>query len=436
LDQGRGNLDRPIPPDHPTRQRQAMGSGASAKCIATVTAASEQELHMFVDAMPESSRTRLTEALAASSLPSVGADATAASDSASTAGHGGNAAAAVTGTHGAGDGIGGGGCDVGGADDIPTEWGWPAEPHDASFLRQYVLAYTKASQQEEWDKALQARSVGGSFEDHLAEKAFVNLLLNKEGTGEEKEGQAHKGIDINAYEKGKWYRFLNAKGDCNVYIHNYTCDVTATKPDSFTEMTPEEKDRLKKLGVYIKDLPDHMAKVYDKQQQIPIVFGSKDCCEALKTFAEYAKEWQLLDVTKLRRVNEKALEESRRAIVNAMKWGKWLMVYLGDHIPELGEKICTTKNRDKFPIGLWQHGGLNNGMVKEKIYREDDKEGGMYVVREGFRVCVVLMYDSLVYEHSSMRKDDMNTKIPNFHYMEQMRCFTDQDIKKILAASG
>ena len=37
----------------------------------------------------------------------------------------------------------------------------------------------------------------------------------QEGTGEAKKD---RGIDPHAYEKGKWYRFLNYKGDCYVHL--------------------------------------------------------------------------------------------------------------------------------------------------------------------------------------------------------------------------
>jgi len=317
-------------------------------------------------------------------------------------------------------------------DEIPAEWNWPKEPYNTCYLKQYVLRYTQATKQEQWDEALAARSVGGSFEDHLVEKAFANLLLNKEGTGEEKEGQGHRGIDPNAYKKGKWYRFLNAKGDCNVYIHNYTLDVTSSRPDNNAELSAEEQALLKKLGVYIKELPEHLIKIYDKQKQIPLIFASQGTCEALKVFTQYAKDWQLLDCKDLKRVNAKALEDSRQAIVNAMKLGKWLCIYLGDHIPDLQEKICTTKNRDTFPFAIWNYGGVCADMVKDKIYRDGDKEGGQMVVRDGFRICVVLMYDSMVFEMSSMRKEELPSKIPNFDHMEQVRCYSDDDVDKLL----
>merc|ERR1712232_100752 len=222
-------------------------------------------------------------------------------------------------------------------------------------------------------------------------------------------------------------------GDCYVFIHNYTRDITATKPENFTELSDEEKKRLKKLGTFIKEIPDLLNKIYDKEEKIPIVFGSQETCEALKTFAVYAAEWQLLDCTKLKRVNAKALEESRVAIVNSMKEGKTLCIYLGDDIPDLQEKICISKNRDTFPMAIWQYGAMDNDMVKEKIYREADKEANQYVVREGFRVCCVLMYDNFGYDMSSMRKAEVPNRIPNFNHMEQVRCYVESDVKKILA---
>lgn len=97
------------------------------------------------------------------------------------------------------------------SEEIPAAWGWPKEPLDPEALRLHVLEVTKPTQQEAWDDALAARSIDGKKEDFVEEKAFANLLLNKEGTGEQKKD---RGIDHHAYEKGKWYRFLNFKGDC------------------------------------------------------------------------------------------------------------------------------------------------------------------------------------------------------------------------------
>ena len=149
------------------------------------------------------------------------------------------------------------------AEEIPAAWGWPKEPHDPEALRLHVLEQTKPTQQEAWDEALAARSIDGKKEDFVEEKAFANLLLNKEGTGDAKKD---RGIDHHAYEKGKWYRFLNFKGDCYVYVHNYTRDITASRPDNFAELSEEEKALIKKLGVYIKELPAEIERVYNREK--------------------------------------------------------------------------------------------------------------------------------------------------------------------------
>lgn len=317
-------------------------------------------------------------------------------------------------------------------DEIPEEWGWPKIPYEPEDLKEFVHVATQATHQEQWDAQLEARALDSKLEDHIAEKAFANLLLNKEGTGDAKDSVHHLGIDPNCYKKGRWYRYLNHSGECYVYVHNYTRAITASRPDNFKDLTEEEKARVAKLGVYIKELPREIERIYDNQNAIPIIYGSEETCEALKLYFLYDKGGQLLDATKLKRVNAGALEESRRAIVNALNLGKTLCVYLGDNVPDFAEKICISKYKDSFPIGVFRHGGLDSDSVREKFYRDEDKEAGQCVVRPGFRVCVVIMYDGMNYEMSSMRKDELPTKIPDFGLMHQVRCYNDADKQKIL----
>mmetsp|Transcript_106288 Transcript_106288/g.342888 ORF Transcript_106288/g.342888 Transcript_106288/m.342888 type:complete len:334 (-) Transcript_106288:164-1165(-) len=317
-------------------------------------------------------------------------------------------------------------------DTIPEDWGWPKTPYEPDVLREYVRTVTQPTQQEKWDSQLEARAIDSKLEDHIAEKAFANLMLNKEGTGEAKDSNHHRGIDPNAYKKGRWYRFLNHKGDCYVYVHNYTRDVTATRPENFADLTDEEKKQLDKLGVFIMELPRAIERVYDNQKAIPIIYGSQETCEALKQFFVYDKGGQLLDATKLKRVNAGALEDCRRAIVNALTLGKTLCVYLGDVVPDFAEKVCTGKNREFFPQGVFRHGGLESEMTRDKIYRDADREAGACVVRPGFRVCVVVMYDNMGLEMSSMRTEELPAKIPDFALMQQVRCYCQEDKKKFL----
>jgi hypothetical protein len=50
-------------------------------------------------------------------------------------------------------------------------------------------------------------------------------------------------------------------------VHNYTRDITATRPENFTDLTDEEKKRLRKLGTYIKELPREIERIYDRSKE-------------------------------------------------------------------------------------------------------------------------------------------------------------------------
>lgn len=316
------------------------------------------------------------------------------------------------------------------AAEIPSAWRWPKEPFDPEALRVYVLDATKPTQQEAWDDALAARSIDGKKEDFVEEKAFANLLLNKEGTGEQRKDC---GIDPHAYEKGKWYRFLNFKGDCYVYVHNYTRDIIATRPENFAELSEEEKALIKKLGTYIKELPTEIDRIYTKEKAIPVIYGSQSSCEAMKTFFYYDKHSTLLDASKLKRVNSGALEDCRRAMVWSMKLGTTLCIYCGDVMPDFLEKICISKYKDLFPLSLFMYGGMENDLVREKIFRDDEKEGGQCPIRPGFMVCIMIMYDTMGLQMSSMRKEEIAGKIPEFGRMQEIRTYNDDDRIKALA---
>ncbi|CAE7931666.1 CDC2 [Symbiodinium necroappetens] len=367
-----------------------MGAGASTELSARLGAASSEDVRELLAALPPAEGQKVAEAIQVSSAEPKAA---------------------------------------GEEDEIPPSWGWPKEPYDPEALRLYVLEATKPTQQESWDEALAARSIDGKKEDFVEEKAFANLLLNKEGTGEAKKD---RGIDPHAYEKGKWYRFLNYKGDCYVYVHNHTRDITATRPENFAELTEEEKALIKKLGTYIKEVPVEIERVYTKEKAIPILYGSQTSCEAMKTFFYYNKNSTLLDATKLKRVNAGALEECRRAMVWSMKLGTTLCIYCGDILPDFQEKICISKYKDTFPLSLFMYGGMENELVRERLFRDDEKEGGQCPVRPGFMVCIMLMYDTMGLAMSSFRAEEIRGKIPEYDRMVQIRIYNDDDRLKAL----
>merc|ERR1711879_326585 len=153
-----------------------------------------------------------------------------------------------------------------------------------------------------------------------------------------------------------------------------------------------------------------------------------------KTFFMHDGHGELCDTTKLKRINTKTLEECRSAIVNAMKLGKWLCVYLGDHITDFKNKVFAPKNKNTFPEAVFRYGGLEAAHIKEQIYSESDKESGLCVVRAGFKVCLLVMYDSLNFAMSSFGKEAIQN-IPFVADMEEVRTYSAED-KQIFLASA
>eukprot|EP00746_Dinoflagellata_sp_MGD_P087382 gnl/MRDRNA2_/MRDRNA2_34662_c0_seq1.p1 gnl/MRDRNA2_/MRDRNA2_34662_c0~~gnl/MRDRNA2_/MRDRNA2_34662_c0_seq1.p1 ORF type:complete len:361 (+),score=72.08 gnl/MRDRNA2_/MRDRNA2_34662_c0_seq1:109-1083(+) len=314
-------------------------------------------------------------------------------------------------------------------EEILEEWGWPKEPFEPEDLMEYVKEATKTTKQEAYAAAVAEKNRAENEYVHL-NKVFASVCVNQDGTGDEISMSDH-GIDPNAFKAGKWYSFLNANEDCWVYVHNYTRNVTATKPPNFKELTEAEKKRLKALGTYIKELPNKIEKVYLKQKSIPLILASQETCDALKKFFVYDAYGELCDTTRLKRMNAKALEECRIAIVNAMKFGKWLCVYLGDHICDFQGKVCVSKNKNTFPDAVFRYGALEANAVKELIYREEDRESGQCVVRPGFKVCLVVMYDSINFDMSSFGKEQLRN-VPYLDHMEEVRTYNADDKKKFL----
>eukprot|EP00438_Fugacium_kawagutii_P020536 Skav202300 [mRNA] locus=scaffold60:57964:60804:+ [translate_table: standard] len=141
----------------------------------------------------------------------------------------------------------------------------------------------------------------------------------------------------------------------------------------------------------------------------------------MKTFFYYNKNSTLLDASKLKRVNSGALEDCRRAMVWSMKLGTTLCIYCGDVLPDFLEKICISKYKDTFPLSLFMYGGMENDMVREKIFRDDEKEGGQCPIRPGFMVCIMIMYDTMGLQMSSMRKEELVGQWQSLHEILVMR---------------
>mmetsp|Transcript_74682 Transcript_74682/g.211271 ORF Transcript_74682/g.211271 Transcript_74682/m.211271 type:complete len:309 (-) Transcript_74682:31-957(-) len=292
-------------------------------------------------------------------------------------------------------------------EEVPESFGWPKEPYVREALAFYVDEFCKRADAEssEMSAGVQVMKL-----DYVA------------------------GADPNSYKAGEWYNVMNHRGDCVLYVHNYTRDITAVRPPNFKGITEEERRVIARLGTFIQDLSSELDKVYRVQKALPLVMASEETCDALRNFAVWDAKSTLLDATKLRRVNPAVLEESRKSIVYAMKEGTTLWVWLGDNdMPFFETKICTSKNRDKVPLGLFMHGGLESDVVKDKIYTEDDKSDGACKVKPDFKVVFLAMYDNFMHEMSGIQLAALQERVPYFEYLQKVKCYSEGDKLKLLA---
>jgi len=191
------------------------------------------------------------------------------------------------------------------------------------------------------------------------------------------------------------------------------------------EHTLEELEQERKRGIPLQLLEDELMRARCKKK-IVCMLGTEQTAEKIWTFFKYrgfvvdGKAMASLPVLRSKARLEILLEEARRAIVNAAKQGQVCLIHLGSCIPPFNDKICAYANY--FPPEVFHFGQLK-GSVLNKLYREEDKEAGQCVVRDGFQVVVNLALDGdFSMEMSSMQKAEVQEKIPGFEGFYILRC--------------
>ncbi|CAD7931114.1 unnamed protein product [Amoebophrya sp. A25] len=282
--------------------------------------------------------------------------------------------------------------------------------YTADELEEYVKMETRAiAEKQDASKMAFKRENKGNTDD-VERELF-------DGTAKEVQG----GVRPESFKTGRWYKFLNFDQSCFVYVHNLTRDITAVRPENFTEPTAEELERERKKGLPLQLLEPELAKCYSRKK-IPVVYCNEQTQEKIRTFMSYGRG-HVVETGLLTRISEFALEKARQEIVNAMRYGKYLVIEIPGKVCDFQEKVCVRKWEAFFPVELFTFRGCDdNNSVKKKIYRPDDIEANQCVVRKGFQVILTLAYDSQNFAMSSMRMDELRNKVPNFDLMEVVRC--------------
>uniref|UniRef100_A0A0G4HPF3 Uncharacterized protein n=1 Tax=Chromera velia CCMP2878 TaxID=1169474 RepID=A0A0G4HPF3_9ALVE len=289
---------------------------------------------------------------------------------------------------------------------------------DKEYTKEELEAVVKGLSGLQVDTNDYSKSLGGSKQMAQNEKEFADMA--KMG-GKEDGATQQGGVSEKSLKCGKWYKFLNAQGTCFLYIHNITKDITSIRPENY-EDEPEEKSAAKEekkesneAKVPLKEIEAALEKA-KAAGKIPLLQCDEATHEALLTFFKYKgvvmdTRALALGAVKTGIKYDDAMESSRKAIVHAMKEGKRLLVDLGADVAEFKTKICTMKTRDKFPSQLFTFGRVaGSRMVYEKIYKDEDKEGGQCGVRDGFETVVSVL--------ESVPLTALQEKLPDFDKME------------------
>uniref|UniRef100_A0A7S4U6F0 Uncharacterized protein n=1 Tax=Guillardia theta TaxID=55529 RepID=A0A7S4U6F0_GUITH len=254
-----------------------------------------------------------------------------------------------------------------------------------------------------------AKGIGGSKEDHIAEKVAGEVLRSAGSQPSDEAGkesnttlfekwiygtsaaakEALKGKaapPAGEYSKGRWIRTLNNQGTCYLYIHTSTYQMQGTRPEDFVDDGKQEEaeDPYENFpSCYKDDMDDAIAKLW-KSGKVPLLLccGDQGYDEVKKLLTSSPKN-QLLDVapfvkgviaTKIKFADH--VETARKLAVQAMKAGGILVIDLSTiGSPNWKEKICQVEEYKKsFPIWVLDPNAHKEVDKHGQIFRKEEKK--------------------------------------------------------------
>ncbi|CAD7948322.1 unnamed protein product [Amoebophrya sp. A120] len=223
--------------------------------------------------------------------------------------------------------------------------------YDADELESYVREKTRIAAEKG-----QKNAIATVKEEKGAEGALERSLMD----GDQFQTEiAEKGVQPESFKTGRWYKFLNFSGTCYVYVHNLTRDITAVRPENFTEPTAEELEQERKKGLPLTlVIPAELDKI-GSRKKIPLVFCTEETQEKIRTFMSYGRG-HVVETGMLKRISEFGMEHARKAIVNAMRYGMYLVIEIPLHICDFRDKVCIRKWEGYFPIELFTFKGCDD----------------------------------------------------------------------------
>lgn len=202
---------------------------------------------------------------------------------------------------------------------------------------------------------------------------------------------------------GKWVKLLGGTG-CFIWVHSLTHESVAMRPHDYEDEAAAEVVEVDVAsGLYkceMTELVDELNRTIDDEKMTPLLVDNSDDGRVAAFFSYNGIVCDIsglgLPLQQQRKAKIKPkteMEKLRQASVNAIKAGSTLAVCLGNIDNAVSfESLC---KRDTFPIEMFQEAGkkiLTPSFPTPrcaKMYKEEDKEGGVVTFRDKFRMVLI-----------------------------------------------
>ncbi|KAG1671552.1 hypothetical protein FOA52_011274 [Chlamydomonas sp. UWO 241] len=135
--------------------------------------------------------------------------------------------------------------------------------------------------------------------------------------------------------------------------------------------------------IYLPDLSAALLRS-NERSRVPLLLDTT-AERSVDTFLAYQRT-QAVDMPQLTasaRTVEEIREVLRAKLVSCMKNGDMLLLKFKDSFPDMLGKFCSD---DTFPTAVFSYGEVSTMESMARLFREEEKDHGVCVCRDGFRV--------------------------------------------------
>ena len=244
-----------------------------------------------------------------------------------------------------------------------------------------------------------SKSFSGTAKDTQVEKEAAELMRGNDEDDEPKIALSAEQVE-ELESLGKWMKFLGKAG-CYLYVHSMTRALRSVRPEGFVDTdenvdTATNDDGLRRID--LTEVPAEIARIVAEEKKTPLVLDATDD-RKVATFYKY-KNGVVLDATalalpmrdKLRPKPKVFIEDARQKAVQALKTGSIFVLDLGDTEGSKAPLYTQWCKSDGLRKEIFHEAGMTlarNKMALNRMYKDDEKEYGEAIVRDGFATILI-----------------------------------------------